>query len=73
MLPRLASAAGGAALTAVALWTAGGQLAESGAANWQQPGPRAAAIALAAVAFAWRPRAALLASIVAGSVLVGLA
>ena len=72
MLPRLASAAGGAALTAVALWTAGGQLAESGAANWQQPGPRAAAIALAAVAFAWRPRAALLASIVAGSVLVGL-
>ena len=72
MLPPLASAAGGGALAAVALWTAGGQLAESGAAQWQEPGPRAAAIGLAALAFAWRPRAALLASIVAGSALVGL-
>ena len=71
MLPPLASAVGGAALAAVALWTAGGQLAESGA-QWQEPGPRAVAIGLTALAFAWRPRAALLASIVAGSALVGL-
>jgi hypothetical protein len=72
MLPALASAAGGGGLAAVALWAGGGQLAEAGAANWQQPGARAVVIALAALAFAWRPRAALVAGVVAGSVLVGL-
>jgi hypothetical protein len=72
-LPRLASAAGGAALAAVGLATADGQLAQHLSANWQRPGVAVAAIALSALAFAWRPRAAAALAVVAGAVLVGLA
>jgi hypothetical protein len=72
-LPRLASAAGGAALAGVGLATADGQLAQHLSADWQRPGVAVAAIALSALAFAWRPRAAASVAVVAGSVLVGLA
>ena len=72
-LPALTSAAGGAALAAVGLAAADGQLAQHLSANWQRPGVGAAAIVISALAFAWRPRAAAALAVVAGSVLVGLA
>jgi eukaryotic-like serine/threonine-protein kinase len=72
-LPSLASAAGGAALAAAGLAAADGQLAHHLSANWQRPGLAVGAIALSALAFAWRPRAATALAVVVGTVLVGLA
>ncbi|MGD9696513.1 MAG: serine/threonine-protein kinase [Thermoleophilia bacterium] len=63
-LPAAASAAGGAALAALALArTEGGDA-------WHGPAGAAAVIAAAAAAFAWRPRAAALGAVAAGSLLV---
>ncbi len=70
-LPALASAAGGATLAAVALSEGSGQLANFESVNWQSPIVAGGAIAISAGAFAWRPRAAALVSVIAGGVLVG--
>jgi hypothetical protein len=70
-LPAAASAAGGAGLAAVALARAGGQAAGDASVDWHSPGVAALTLAAAALAFAWRPRAALVGAIVAGAVLVG--
>ena len=73
VLPVAASAAGGAALAAAGLAAADGQLAQHLSANWQRPGVAVAAIALAGLVFAWRPRAAAALAVAAGAVLVSLA
>jgi hypothetical protein len=71
-LPAVACAAGGAALAAAGLAAADGQLARHLSAEWR-PGVAVAAIVLSALLFAWRPRAAAVVAVAAGSLLVGLA
>jgi hypothetical protein len=70
-LPAAACAVAGGALAAVALARGSGQLADWVSVNWHSGGTRALAVLLAAAAFAWRPRVALLAAIVIGAALVG--
>jgi eukaryotic-like serine/threonine-protein kinase len=72
-LPAVACGVGGAAIAAAGLRAADGQLAQHLSANWQRPGVAVAAIAVAGLAFAWRPRAAAALAVAAGTVLVGLA
>ena len=70
-LPALASAAAGAALAGVALTQGSGRLADAGGVDWTAPAPAAAVVAGSALAFAWRPRAAALAAVGLGGVIVG--
>ncbi len=70
-LPAAASAAGGAALAALAVQRAQGTLDDALPLDWGSPAVTLAAMGLAAAAFAWRPRVAAVAAVVAGAALVG--
>jgi eukaryotic-like serine/threonine-protein kinase len=70
-LPPLACAAAGAALAAVALDRGAPSAAGPGGVDWGSPGPAAAAMALSAAIFAWRPRAGAVAAVAGGAALVG--
>jgi hypothetical protein len=70
-LPAVASAAGGAGLAAVALTTGAAAGPDAGGIDWTAPAPAAVVVAGSALAFAWRPRAAALAAIAVGALLVG--
>ncbi len=70
-LPTLACAAAGAGLAALALDRGASSLGDAGGVSWGAPGPMAAAMALSAAAFAWRPRAAAVAAVVGGAAMVG--
>jgi hypothetical protein len=69
-LPALAGAAGGAALAGLAMSLSDPPLAARSSSGWA-PAAAAAVIAVAAAAFAWRPRASLLVCIVGGAAMIG--
>ena len=70
-LPAVASAAGGAGLAAVALTTGRRPTAATAGSTGPRPSVAAAVVAGSALAFAWRPRAAALAAVAVGALLVG--
>ncbi len=69
-LPVLASAAVGAATAAAALAHGSTTLDGAGGVDWGAPGPAVAAMAVAGLAAAWRPRAAALAGVGVATALV---
>ncbi len=71
-LPLVACAATGAALAGVAIAMAHGTIDDATGLDSRSAPIAAAATAIAALAFAWRPRAAALCAVIAGAVLVGL-
>lgn len=71
-LPAAASAAGGAALGAAAVWLADGRLEEAAGVEPRGPAALAAAAAVGGLAFAWRPRAAAVLAVAAAAALTGL-
>ena len=72
-LPAIACAAGGGILGAVALRHGAGTIGDLVPFDVRAPGAVAAAVALGALAFAWRPRPAALVAVVAGATLAGAA
>ena len=71
-LPLVACAATGAALAGVVIVMAHGAIDDATGLDSRSAPVAAAATAIAALAFAWRPRAAAVCAVIAGAVLVGL-